>query len=176
MTAEYIHMATNHLPYLGLGLATLPLLVGLLGRNKAALVSGLLLTFICGWSVLLVMDTGRGAAERYELASQIRIDLDADAKRFIEAHREDAETFSKVMYAAATFATISLLLCSVGSTLAYPVSWMVVILNLASLAGGLLVADSGYKIRRTDFRAEYRIESSAEYPPQAIHGQFDVFT
>jgi len=176
MTPEHIHVATNHLPFLGLGLAIIPLLVGLLVRSKPALVSGLLLTFICGGSVFLVVDTGKEAGERYLQASQHNIQIDMEAKAWVEAHGEDAQLFAKVMYAAAGVATLALLIAITGSSMVYPIAWIVVILNVASLAAGFLVADSGGKIRRPDFRAEMRIESPAEQLADTIHGPFDVLS
>ncbi|MGC9450161.1 MAG: hypothetical protein ACP5I4_01825 [Oceanipulchritudo sp.] len=180
MSPEHLHLVTNHLPFLGLGLAMIPLVFGLLGRNRAALGSGLLIAFLCGWSVILVMSTGEEAYERYEHAGNYGISLDSGAEKWLETHEEDAHFFQPVFYIAAGTATVALMLCIVGSRMVYPLSWIVFLLCGASLACGILIADSGGKIRRPDFRpgtsTGILMESSPENLPDALHGRFDVFS
>ncbi|MGA0334305.1 MAG: hypothetical protein ACO3NW_10155 [Kiritimatiellia bacterium] len=42
MTPEHLHLALNHLPLLGAALSLIPILIGLLTRNRMTLLSGLL--------------------------------------------------------------------------------------------------------------------------------------
>lgn len=174
MSPEHLHLAFNHLPFLGLGLALVPLLIGIFGRSRPALASGLLLAAVCGWSVILVMETGEEAYDRYEHASRHGIALDADVKQWVEAHEQDAESLSFLMYATGAVATIALLLSVVRVGGAFVLGWIVVLLCIASLAAGIVIADSGGKIRRPDFRADTRPASFLEQLPHQPHCGFDI--
>lgn len=174
MSPEHIHLALNHLPFLGLGLAVIPILIGILGRNRGALGSGLLLAAVCGWSVVLVMDSGEEAYERYENSSRHGIVLDSEAREWMEVHEEDAESLSFLMYAAAGVASVALVLCITRMSGAFLLSWIAVLLCLASLAAGILIADSGGKIRRVDFRDGSLTWSAGEGSAYAFHGGLDV--
>lgn len=129
---------------------------------------------LCGWSVMLVMETGEEAYERYEHASRYSISIDADAKKWLEAHEKDAESLSFLMYATGAMATIALLLCVVRIGGDFFLSWIVVLLCVASLVAGILIADSGGKIRRPDFRADSRAASFLEQLSHQPHRGFDI--
>lgn len=176
MEPEQLHVALNHICFLGLGFAVIPLLIGIFSRSRPALVAGLLMAALSGWSVVLVMDTGEEAYERYEDAPKHGIALDRDYEKWMEAHEENAESLSVVMYITAGVATLALLLCIVHAGGAYVLSWLVVILSLASLGAGIVIASSGGKIRRPDFRAETERISFSEDLADAVHGDFDLFT
>ena len=92
----------------------------------------------------------------------------------MDVHKADAQFFTQVMYGAAGFATLGLLLCVARSAWAYPVAWIVFILCAASLIAGLMIADSGYKIRRQDFRTSLELNLPAEGRADALHGRFDI--
>jgi hypothetical protein len=139
-------------------------------------VAGLLMAALSGWSVLLVMETGEEAYERYEDAAKHGIALDRDYEKWMEAHEENAETLSVVMYVTAGVATLGLLLCVVHAGGAYVLSWLVVILSLASLAAGIVIASSGGKIRRPDFRADTQPLSVTEDLADSVHGRLDLFS
>jgi hypothetical protein len=174
MSPEHLHLILSHIPMVGLSCALFPLLIGLLARSYPALISGLLLAFVCGWSVFLVNQTGEQAKERFIEASQHSIRLDKDALRVVEMHSTDAAFLSRVMYAAAGVATLGLLLCVARSSWAYPIGWVVFILCAGSLVAGILIADSGYKIRRDDLRASTQMQSATEHYPDTFHRGLDV--
>jgi hypothetical protein len=174
MSPEHLHLATNHLPFIGLGLAMIPLIIGLLGRSRAALGGGLLMVFLCGWSTLLVMRSGEEALERYEHAGTHGIRLDAEVVQWMETHEEDAGFFAPVFFATAGFATVGLMLCIIRSRAAFAVSWIVFLLCVLSLACGVMIADSGGKIRRPDFRAGLLHQSAAENLADPLHGGFHI--
>lgn len=176
MAPEQLHVALNHFCFLGLGFSIIPLLIGIFSRNRPALVAGLLIAALSGWSVVLVTETGEQAYERYEEAPVHAIPLDGDYKPWLEAHEEDAHSLSVVMYAAAIVATLALVLCLVHAGGAYVLSWLVVLLALASLVAGILIASSGGKIRRPDFRAATAPAALTEDLADAVHGGFDLFT
>jgi hypothetical protein len=151
MTQEHLHIALNHLPFLGSGIALLPILVGIALRNKATLITGLTIATLCGWITPIVMSTGEAAYERYE-EGPVRVYLDANVKQALESHEERAETWSKVMYLSALISTLALGISLWRFSLGRYVSIGAAIVCLAALGSGMWVAESGGKIRRPDFR------------------------
>jgi hypothetical protein len=174
MSAEHLHLMIVHIPVVGLACAIIPLLVGLLSRTYAAVIAGLMIAFVCGWSIFLVNQTGQQAEDRFESAVHNQIVIDQEAFHWIEVHRKDAETFSRVSYATAGVATLGLLLCVARSKWAYPIAWIVFLLCVASLVAGLMISDTGYKIRRQDFRAQMEWISPAEGVADTIHCRGDI--
>lgn len=151
MTQEHLHIALNHLPFLGSGIATIPIIVGIVLRSKATLITGLTIAAILGWIAPIVMSTGEAAYERYE-EGPVRVFLDSNVKQALESHMERAETWSKILYLSAIVSTtalgISLWRFSIGRFVAIAAA----LLGLAALGSGMWIAESGGKIRRPDFR------------------------
>ena len=81
-TPEHLHVALNHVALIGLSVAILPLMIGLIRKDRGALLSGLLIVLICGLSIPVVMETGEGAAG---------IQLDSAAAAFLESHASRAD-------------------------------------------------------------------------------------
>jgi hypothetical protein len=100
ITPEHLHLALNHLPFLGAGFAIIPLAVGFITKNKNAVLAGLLIAVLSGWVTPIVMETGESAYERYE-KGPIASFLDPQAEQFLEIHEHRAEAWSKSMYANA---------------------------------------------------------------------------
>ncbi len=174
MTPEHLHAALCHVPIIGLACAAVPLAVGLLGRSRAALVSGLLLAALSGWTVPLVLRSGEDARARYAHAERHGIRLDGEAGQAIEAHARAAEARSLQVYLTALAATLALVLAVARMRGVLVLSWAVLLLCLWSVAAGLAVADTGRAIRRPDFRAELCPRSAGEHPPQAFHRGLDI--
>lgn len=152
-TPEHIHLAINHLPFIGSGIALIPIVVGIILRNKATLITGLAIAAVAGWLTPVVMFTGEEAAERYE-DGPIREFLDPQAEDALETHEHRAETWSKVMYASAVISTVTLLLAVWKLSIALRVSLLAALLCAGSLLSGIWIAEAGGKIRRPDFRSE----------------------
>ena len=151
MSPEHLHLALNHFPIIGIACALLPIIVGIFFRSKSTLVVGLVLATACGWTTLLVMNAGESAAERYE-EGPVRPFLDANFTASLEAHEEIAETWSKVIYVAASLATITLVLTLANVKFARFAAVVVLFACMAAVGAGVFIADSGGKIRRPDFR------------------------
>jgi hypothetical protein len=151
MTPEHLHLALNHLPFLGSGIAILPLIVGILGRSKATLITGLALATIFGWVTPVVMSTGEAAYGRYEEGS-VRVFLDANVERALDSHEERAETWSKTMYLSAIVSTLALGISLWRFSIGRFVSIAAAFFCLVAFASGIWIAESGGQIRRPDFR------------------------
>lgn len=168
ITPEHLHLALNHLPFLGAGFAIIPLALGFFTNNKGAVMAGLIIAVISGWATPVVMETGERAYERYEEGPIAKF-LDPKAEIFLEIHEHRAEVWSKVMYASAVVATLCL------GLLLWKPAWMkmlsaaAALLCLASLASGIWIAESGGLIRRPDFRAGSEIGSPLPSQPKKSH-------
>lgn len=152
-TSEHLHMAINHLPFLGAGLALIPLMIGLIARHRLTVIAGLAIAVLTGWMTPLVMETGESAYERYE-DGPIASYLDPGAKEFLEIHEHRAEAWAKAMYASAVISTLCLLLLLWKPETTRLVAVVAGLFCLASLASGIWIAESGGKIRRPDFRVD----------------------
>ena len=159
MTPEHMHLAVNHIPAIGVACALLPILVGVVLSNKTSLIVGLVLAAVCGWTTTIVMETGEDAYERYE-EGPVKPFLDQNVEKFLEIHEERAEIWSKVMYAAAILATISLALTLWRFDIGRWASILVILTSLSSIGAGIWIAESGGKIRRVDLRDTGTTQSS----------------
>ena len=151
MTQEHLHLAVNHLPFLGSGIAIIPILVGIVLRNKATLLTGLAIAALCGWMTPLVMSSGEAAFERYEKGT-VRVFLDSNVEQALVSHEERAETWSKLMYLSALASTIALGASVWRFSTGRYVSIAATACCLVALGSGVWIADSGGRIRRPDFR------------------------
>lgn len=165
MSAEHLHLAFNHIPFLGAAFAILPILLGLLLKNKALLLTGLGLAALTGWVTPVVMDTGERAYERYE-EQPGRHFLDANFYESLELHEHRAHDWSKVMYASAAAATLAFGLMVWKERIGRWAAWVALVLCVASTGSGIWIAESGGKIRRPDFRMEM---SGAKLPDAERH-------
>jgi hypothetical protein len=166
MTPEHLHLILNHVPIFGMACALLPLGVGIALKKKDMLLVGLILATASIWMTGPVMGTGESAHHKY-LEGEVRPYLDPDVDDYLHAHEERAEVGSKIMYAAAVLALVSLVIYFKKPDWVYGVSTALWVVGLLSILAGAWIAESGGKIRRVDFRGA--AEQSAPAPPR--HGQ-----
>jgi hypothetical protein len=153
ITPEHLHLALNHLPFLGAGFAIIPLAIGFITKNKNPVLAGLLIAVLSGWVTPIVMATGESAYERYE-KGPIANFLDPQAEQFLEIHEHRAEAWSKAMYANAGISTLCLGLLLWKPNWTRSLSGIATVFCLVSLFSGIWIAESGGLIRRPDFRGD----------------------
>lgn len=153
MTPEHLHLALNHLPFLGAGFALIPLIMGWITRQRTTVIAGLMVAALAGWATPLVMSTGEAAYERYE-EGPVKPYLDAEAEAFLEIHEHRAHDWSKVMYASAVISTLGLVVLLRKPDLTRVMAAVAALFCLLSLVSGLWISASGGPIRRPDFRGE----------------------
>ena len=61
----HLHVAINHVPIIGLSVACLPILIGILFHSRGALASGLLAVIFCAGTMPFVMETGEAAYDAF---------------------------------------------------------------------------------------------------------------
>lgn len=154
---EHLHVAINHIPLVGLAVALLPLLIGLVGRRKESLFIGLLLTLICAGSIPVVMWSGEEAEHEW-LHTDAASHLNAEGHEWAEIHEDRAELGSKTIYVTAGLALLSLIGMAIGkckgklkkTTLG--LSILTTLACAASVVAAAWIADSGGKISHPEFR------------------------
>jgi len=150
---EHIHVMLNHLPLIGMALALLPLLVGLVGRRRESLCIGLVLAALCGAATFVVMESGERAEHEW-LESDAAAHLDADALAWAEVHEERAEDFVWVMYGTVAMAVLGL--ATFGVKKWRKLNWTLGVLTsvgcVLSVAACVWIADVGGKINHPEFR------------------------
>lgn len=151
MTPEKLHLALNHFVFLFPLAALIPLIVGLIRKNREALIAGLAIAFIGSLFTGAVMGTGEEAYERYE-DGPIAAYLDPGAEAALEHHEEVGHTWSKVMYALLAVSLAALIIAWAKRAWLPYAGIATAVFCVASVAAGIYIADSGGKIRRPDFR------------------------
>ena len=148
---EHLHVALNHVALIGLVVAVIPLLIGLIRKDRGALLAGLLIVLICGLSIPVVMETGDAAAGRL-LSGDAGVLLDNTSAACLKEHEERADTAAAFGYLAAAFAAVGLLIMRFAPAHQYKAAVMV--LADCILCTTLLVwtAEAGGKIRHPEFR------------------------
>ncbi len=151
MTPEKLHLALNHFVFLFPLAALIPLVIGLIIKSRATLISGICIALVGGLLTGLVMGTGEDAYKRYE-EGPVAAFLDSGAESALEHHEEMAHNWAKVMYALAAVSIGALISAFVKPKWLYKTGMLVILLSVASIFAGVYIADSGGKIRRPDFR------------------------
>jgi hypothetical protein len=159
ITPEKLHVITNHVPLIGLGVAALGLMIAIPIGRRGALLTTLVLTLLTSASVAIVMESGEAAYDRHE--SVLETYLDAAGDDWMHIHEERAEFWSKLVYANAALALVAIGLAAwrprdVGRF----AGGLTLIVSLACVASMAWVADAGGKIHHQHFRGDAPVESS----------------
>ena len=144
---EYLHILLNHLPLVGLAVATAATLAALLLRNRGAIAIGLVLMALLAATAWPVMETGEGAYNR------VRPLTDEDGKRALRQHMDLAEDWGIIYYVTAAMAVLALIAARKKPQWMWPPAILAVLLAVASLVVGALIAEAGGRIRHPEFRA-----------------------
>ena len=152
LTPAHLHLALNHTPIIGLAVASLPILVGILFRSRGALASGLVAALLCVATVPAIMETGEGAQESFADGSIVP-GMDIAAKAAFREHSGRAKFTAPVAYAAGLLALVSLAGLWKFPRQASWLAWAVLAGNAATIALGVWTAEAGGRIRHPEFRA-----------------------
>ncbi|WP_428389748.1 hypothetical protein [Mucisphaera sp.] len=137
---------------IGVVAASIPILVGLLFRNRLCTETGLWMLVVFGWSIAAVMSTGETATELAHQGLGIAPYLDEAAWEIMQKHYDDAETYAKVVYLAALLGTLGVLARWFKPQWQHYIAWPGAIIAILSLPGMIYVANTGGQIRHEEFR------------------------
>lgn len=150
-TPAHLHLALNHVPIIGLAVACLPLLIGILFQSRGALASGLLAVVLCVGTMPAIMETGEAAQESF-VDGSIEPGMDAAGKAAFREHSGRAKFTAPVVYAAGLLALVSLITLIKFPRQAAIIGWAVLIGNLLCISLSVWTAEAGGRIRHSEFR------------------------
>ena len=150
-TPEHLHIALNHVALIGLAVAIIPLLLGLIRKDRGALLSGLLIVLVCGLSIPVVTETGDGAVERL-VAGTAGVQLDRTSQAFLKEHEVRADIAAIFVYIAMAFAAVSLLTMRFAPAYLYKAAALVLVDCILCTALLIWTAEAGGQIRHPEFR------------------------
>lgn len=152
LTPAHLHLAINHAPIIGLAVACIPVLTGILFRSRGALASGLVCVLLCVGTVPAIMETGEEAQESF-VDGSIEPEMDAAGKSALREHSRHARTTAPVAYAAGLLALVSLIGLVKFPRQAAWLAWAVLAGNAATIALAVWTAEAGGRIRHPEFRS-----------------------
>jgi hypothetical protein len=144
---EYIHVAINHFPLIGLFVAILALLAGLVFRSRPVMLAGFGLVFLTALSIWPVYAFGEGGYDR------VLSMTDETGEAFLKYHAELAHRWVFLYYLAAAAAAGAFGLGWKLPQTLIPAGILIVVLSSASLAAGIAIAHAGGEIRHKEFRS-----------------------
>lgn len=150
-TPAHLHLAINHVPIIGLTVACLPVLIGILFHSRGALASGLLAVILCAGTMPAIMETGEAAQESFADGS-IDPGMDAAGKAAFREHSHRAKATAPVVYAAGILALVALIALIKFPRQAAWIGWAVLLGSTLSIALSIWTAEAGGRIRHTEFR------------------------
>jgi MFS superfamily sulfate permease-like transporter len=150
-TPAHLHLAINHVPIIGLTVACLPVLIGILFHSRGALASGLLAVILCTSVMPAIMKTGGGAYDSF-MDGSIEPGLDDAGKTALRQHAHRADATAPVVYAAGILALVALLALTKFPLQAAWISWAVLLGCTFAIALSVWTAEAGGRIRHSEFR------------------------
>jgi hypothetical protein len=144
---EYVHVALNHLPVVGLGVSAVALSIAMLAKSRGATLGCMLLALIMAASVWPVVESGESAYNR------IRAVSDPDGASILRQHMNVAERWAWIYYATALVTAISMLVAWKKPRFINLAGVAVVGLSLCAVAVGVRVAKLGGEVRHPEFRS-----------------------
>lgn len=150
-TPAHLHLALNHVPIIGLTVASLPVLIGIIFHSRGALASGLLAVICCASAMPAIMETGEAARDSFFDGSTLP-DLDKPGYDTLRQHAGRAKATAPVVYAAGILALVALLALTKFPRQAAWIGWAVLVGNLLSVSLSVWTAEAGGRIRHEEFR------------------------
>jgi hypothetical protein len=144
---EYVHAAINHFPLIGLLVAMLALAAGVIARQRAITLTGLVLVLLMALSIWPVFSFGEAGYDRVLSMS------DEPGEAFLKYHAALAHRWAFLYYVTAGAAALALGLSWKWPRVLLPGSLLALLLGIASLAAGINIAQAGGEVRHREFRS-----------------------
>jgi hypothetical protein len=143
---EYIHTAINHFPLIGLLVASAFLVTALLARNRGATIMALVFLGLLALSAWPVFYFGEAGYDRVLSMS------DEAGQSYLRLHEDLAERWVWLYYVTAGVAAVGVGLAWKWPKVLVPSALLALVLTAGSFTAGILIAQSGGKIRHREFR------------------------
>jgi len=160
----HLHVAINHAPIIGVAVAIVPLLVGILTHSRAALFSGLLAVLLCVGTVPAIMSTGEAARDQL-VDGSVEPEMDSAGSAACRIHAGRAQTTAPVAYATGLLALVSMIALIRFPRQAAWIGWGVILGSLLTMALSVWTALVGGRIRHPEFRDASPVKSAPAATP-----------
>ena len=151
LTPAHLHLALNHIPIIGLVVASFPVVIGIVAQCRTTMATGLLAIILCAAAMPTIMESGGKAADAFENGSALPA-LDEAGKIALHMHASRADKTTPVIYASALLAVLALLALIKFPKAATWLSFAVLLGTGASILLAIWTADAGGRIRHMEFR------------------------
>lgn len=155
---EYVHATINHFPIIGLLVALLALLIGLVTKSRPIIFTGLGLTAAMALSIWPVYAFGEAGFDR------VLSMADEAGEAFLKYHAELAHRWAFLYYVTAGVAAVGLGLSWKRPGALIPSAVVALVFGVLSLSAGIAIAHAGGEVRHREFRSG---------PPPAAHERTD---
>jgi hypothetical protein len=165
LTPAHLHLALNHIPIIGLVVASFPIVIGIVAQCKTTMATGLLAIILCAAAMPTVMESGGKASDAFKDGTLPA--LDEAGKIALHMHGSRADKTTPVIYASALLAVLALLALIKFPKAATWLSFAVLIGTGASILLAIWTADAGGRIRHLEFRPKTPWDEPAASLPVA---------
>ena len=155
MNEAHLHMVVNHFPIIGTILAIGILIAGLLSKNRSIIITSYVLFVIGAIFGILSMNTGEGAEELVE-------DMPGIGWKIIHEHEELAEKMALLLDILGVLSLVGFYLQFKKNAKEKLVSYIILLIGIASLFVIQKVGTSGGEIRHTEIRNESVITTNSK--------------
>jgi uncharacterized membrane protein len=155
MNDAHLHMVVNHFPIIGTILAIGILVAGLLNKNQSIINTAYVLFIIGAIFGILSMNTGEGAEELVE-------DMPGIGWKIIHEHEELAEKMALLLDILGVLSLVGFYFQYKRNSKQKLVSYLILIIGIASLFVIQKVGTSGGEIRHTEIRNESVITTNSK--------------
>jgi len=144
---EYVHATINHFPLVGLLVALLALAIGLITRCRPLMLNGLGLVTALALSIWPVYYYGDAGFDR------VLSMADDPGQAFLKYHADLAHHWAFLYYITAAVAALGFGLSWKWPRALVPAAVVALLLGIASLGAGIIIARAGGEIRHREFRS-----------------------
>ena len=155
MNDAHLHMVVNHFPIIGTILAIGILVAGLLNKNQSIINTAYVLFVIGAIFGILSMNTGEGAEELVE-------DMPGIGWKIIHEHEELAEKMALLLDILGVLSLVGFYFQYKKNAKEKLVSYIILLVGIASLFVIQKVGTSGGEIRHTEIRNESVITTNSK--------------
>ena len=148
MNEAHLHMVFNHFPIIGTILAIGILIAGLLSKNRSIINTSYVLFVIGAIFGILSMNTGEGAEELVE-------DMPGIGWKIIHEHEELAEKMALLLDILGVLSLVGFYFQYKKNAKEKLVSYIILLIGIASLFVIQKVGTSGGEIRHTEIRKDF---------------------
>jgi uncharacterized membrane protein len=148
MNEAHLHMVVNHFPIIGTILAIGILIAGLLSKNRSIINTSYVLFVIGAIFGILSMNTGEGAEELVE-------DMSGIGWKIIHEHEELAEKMALLLDVLGVLSLVGFYFQYKKNAKEKLVSYIILLIGIASLFVIQKVGTSGGEIRHTEIRKDF---------------------